>query len=178
MPCSAHVTIFPFTRFPAIAPPSPQQPADSCDPTVDGPAAKRPRLAPAAGRGTGWGWGASAASCASDDGSDGEEAVSRKRPTPQKWAAPSGSGVAARMGAQPAPAFSLAARAAAAIPVAPRLAAQHPPPTWAQASAQAILQRGRGMAQGGVAAAAVAEDTDQVGAGLVSACVSGGSPLH
>lgn len=93
-------------------------PADSCDPTVEGPAPKRPRAGyglSGGGLGVGGGggaWGASAATYDSDD-SDGEEAVSRKRPTPQKGAAP------------------LAAAAAAPRPAA-RMAPLHPPPTWAQ----------------------------------------------
>lgn len=100
-------------------------PADSCDPTVEGPAPKRLRAGHGVS-GSGWGlggvssaWGASAATCDSDD-SDGEEAVvSRKRPTPQK-----------------------AAAAAVARPAA-RLAALHPPPTWAQGGGAPSTQQPR-----------------------------------
>ncbi|KAL4856771.1 hypothetical protein ACK3TF_002837 [Chlorella vulgaris] len=98
-------------------------PADSCDPTVDGPAPKRPRLAAAGSHGYGLqqqgGWrGAvsglgSAASWDSDSDSEGEQAVvSCKHPTPQK---------AARGGAG----------AAAAGAGGAHRTAQHPPPTWA-----------------------------------------------
>ncbi len=182
-PCNTLAASQTFLRPAVNTPPTPAlipfhpQPADSCDPTVDGPAAKRPCLGTTGGRGwgaglSGWGASASAASCASDD-SDGEEAVSRKRPTPQKRAAPSSSGAAVSVRAQPAPVFSLAARAAA-VPAAPRLVAQHPPPTWAQASLQAGMQastqRGGCTVLAGAAAeaqmAAGAED-DQVGAGCV-----------
>lgn len=102
-------------------------PADSCDPTVDGPAPKRPRTSYGL-RAGGWGYGGSAAwgsaaSCDTDD-SDGEDAVvSCKRPTPQKV---------------PAPAVAAAA---------PRPPALHPPPTWAAAMQSGMQSRGGGRRQ-------------------------------
>jgi hypothetical protein len=132
------------------------RPADSFNPTVDGPAAKRPRLTQPS---THFGFGLqasgfsavasglrSAASCGSDSDGEGEEAVSEKRPTPKKQDTP----------------FGLAAAAAAKFampPPPPRAAAQHPAPTWAS--------RGLGFSEihafNPAAAAVTAHQLEQVG---------------
>lgn len=117
------------------------RPADSCDPTVEGPAAKRPRLARQSSHGYGLqqagGWRAgcaagSASLCDSD--SEGEEAVvSRKHPTPHKGAS--------------------------VQPSARRAPAQHPPPTWASSLGSA----GAAAASPAAVAPSARRQMDQVG---------------